>query len=920
MVACKLQYTGMIDKKPPIFIILDGNALLHRAFHALPPMTTKDGTLVNAVYGFTSILLKIIKDFQPDYLCAAFDRKGESKRKLDFSAYKAQRVKQPDELYSQIPIIEEVLATFGIPVIDAEESGYEADDVIGTVVKKLKKEDLKKIIVTGDLDTLQLIDDNTEIFTSKKGLNDTVIYTDKEVLARYGLHPEQMIDYKALRGDPSDNIPGVKGIGEKTAVGLIKQLGSLKNLYQKLDEAKVSPRILDLLKTQKDEAFLSKKLVTIKTDLKTNFKLKDAVLQPIDKDKVRELFSRLEFHSLFNKLPNNSGADEQSATEPSLQKKNNGLNYNNITTDKDFQNFLTALKKQTIFSIDTETTSLNVREAKLLGISFSWEANVAYYLNLGQQKKPVFETWLAELKPILLNEQIKKVGHNLKYDYAILAKYDLKMNGLEFDTMLGAYLLSSGSRGLSLDTLVFAELAYKMQSIEDLIGKKGKGQLTMDLVDPAKVAWYSCEDADFTFKLKNKLETDLEKSGNLGLLKKLEMPLVPVLATMENNGIKIDIKKLNELDTWLSAEIKKLETKIYKLAGQEFNIASPKQLQDILFNVLNISSLGIKKTKTSLSTAADELEKLKDAHPIIPLISEFREYSKLQNTYTQTLPLLIDEHNRVHTSFNQTGTATGRLSSSEPNLQNIPIRTELGKKIRHAFIAELGFKLIAADYSQIELRIIASLADDKAMIQSFINNEDIHRRTAAGVLDKPLAEVTPEERRNAKEINFGIIYGLGANGLAMRTGLSRADAKKFITAYFDLHPQIKNWLDNTKVIAAELGYVETLFGRRRFLPDITSGVSFIRASAERMAINAPVQGTAADLLKLAMVKIADELPKISPRSKMLLTVHDELVLETPEDEAETVAQKVKEIMENIYLLKVPIKVEVGIADNWGDCK
>jgi DNA polymerase-1 len=423
MITGKLQYTGMTDKKPPIFIILDGNALLHRAFHALPPMTTKGGVLVNAVYGFTSILLKIIKDFQPDYLCAAFDRKGESKRKLDFSAYKAQRVKQPDELYSQIPIIEEVLATFGIPVIDAEESGYEADDVIGTVVKKLKKEDLKKIIVTGDLDTLQLINDNTEIFTSKKGLNDTVIYTDKEVLARYGLHPEQMIDYKALRGDPSDNIPGVKGIGEKTAVGLIKQLGSLKNLYQKLDEAKVSPRILDLLKTQKDEAFLSKKLVTIKTDLKTNFKLKDAVLQPIDKDKVRELFSRLEFHSLFNKLPNNSGADEQSATEPSLQKKNNGLNYNNITTDKDFQNFLTALKKQTIFSIDTETTSLNVREAKLLGISFSWEANVAYYLNLGQQKKPVFETWLAELKPILLNEQIKKVGHNLKYDYAILAKY-----------------------------------------------------------------------------------------------------------------------------------------------------------------------------------------------------------------------------------------------------------------------------------------------------------------------------------------------------------------------------------------------------------------------------------------------------------------------------------------------------------------
>ncbi|PIT90211.1 MAG: DNA polymerase I [Candidatus Komeilibacteria bacterium CG10_big_fil_rev_8_21_14_0_10_41_13] len=912
-----------MPKSQEKFIIIDGNALLHRAWHALPPMTLKDGTLVNAAYGFTSILLKIIKELEPDYLCAAFDRPGVTKRSEEFAKYKAQRIKQPDELYNQIAIIEEILAAFNIPVIDSEEDGYEADDVIGTVIAKLKKiePEMLKIIVTGDLDTLQLVDKNTEVFTLKKGISDTVIYNVKMVKDRYELKPDQLIDFKSLRGDPSDNIPGVKGIGEKTAIDLIKQAGSLEKLYQNLDKIKASERIKKLLTEQKDEALLSQKLVTMATNLPTNFKLRETKVEGFDQDKVVKIFTRLEFKSLLNKIP--EAINGQSATgqgnfdfvKIETKPKDGKFDYQLINTDKQFHNFLSQLKKQEEFALDSETTSLHVWQARLLGLSFSWQANQGYYLNIKDNPG-----WLKELKPILEDPKIKKVGHHLKYDYEVLSQNKIKLKGIAFDTLLAAYLLTSGSRNLGLDDLAFAELGHRMQPIEDLIGPKGKDQKTMDQIPLEQVAWYASEDADFSFKLSKKLQKDLAEISSLGLLEKLELPLIPVLAEMEETGIKIDKQFLEKLNQKFSREIKKLEEKIFKLAGNEFNVASPLQLQEILFEKLQIDTKGLKRTKTGISTASSELEKLKDRHEIIPLISEFREYSKLQNTYTQTLAEEADDNDRIHTSFNQTVTATGRLSSSGPNLQNIPIRTELGREIRKAFVAKKGYRLIAADYSQIELRIIASLADDQTMIKAFNKGEDIHARTAANINKIEIDQVTKEQRRAAKEVNFGVIYGLGSRGLAQRTGISIQEAKDFIDKYFELHPQIKSWLDQTKISAAEHGFVETLLGRRRYLPDIHSGVQMIRAAAERMAINAPIQGTAADLLKLAMIKIHQDLPKISPDSKMLLTVHDELVLETPQVEVEKVSQFVKKTMENIYALKVPIEAQVRSAQNWGEAK
>lgn len=930
-----------MSQKSEKFIIIDGNALLHRAFHALPPMTLRDGTLVNAVYGFTSILLKIIKELKPDYICATFDRKGVSKRALEFKEYKAQRIKQPDELYEQIPFIEKILTAFNIPVIDAKEEGYEADDVIGTVVNKLKKDhpEIINIIVTGDLDTLQLVNENTEVFTFKKGISETLTYNERAVKERYGLAPEQLIDFKALRGDPSDNIPGVKGIGEKTAGELIKEFASLENLYEKLDKSKVKDRIKQLLKQQKEAAFLSKKLVTLKTNLKTNFKLKETKIQGFDQKKVVELFTKLEFKSLMNKIPlemagtvnpKKAGIDLKSAPAALATKnvqgsmaflkletkpKNQKLHYQLINDENSFQKLLKNLKEQKEFAVDTETTSLNVWQAKMLGISFSFKTNEAYYLNIAQN-----QSWLKDLKPILENPKIKKIGHHLKYDYEILTQNGIKLACIEFDTLLAGYLLTSGNRNLDLNSLVFSELGYRMQPIEDLIGPKGKGQLNMADVPLEKLSWYSCEDADFSLKLAKKLEPQLEQVANLGLLKKMELPLIPVLADMEQSGIKVDRPFLKKLDQKFTKKIKAIEEKIYKLAGKKFNIASPLQLKEILFEKLQIDIKGLKKIKTGISTAAGELEKLKDRHPIIPLISEFREYSKLQNTYTQTLPEQTDEHDRIHTSFNQTITATGRLSSSEPNLQNIPIRTDLGKKIRKAFIAERGNRLISADYSQIELRVIASLANDKRMIEYFKKGEDIHARTAANINKIDISEVTRQQRRAAKEVNFGVIYGLGYVGLSQRTGISRDEAKNFIEKYFQLHPQIKNWLEQIKQLAEKNGYVETLLGRRRYLPDIHSGVQMIRAGAERMAINAPIQGTAADLLKLTMIKIFEGLPKAAPQTKMLLTVHDELVFEAPLAEVETASKFIKETMENIYSLKVPIVAEVNSGKNWGECK
>ena len=914
------------------FIIIDGNALLHRAWHALPALTTKKGELVNAVYGFALVFLKVLKDLKPTYITVTFDKKAPCFRHQEFKEYKATRKKQPDELYQQIPRIKKILGAFNVPIF--EKQGFEADDLIGTLAQKTK--DAENIIVTGDLDTLQLINENTKVYTLKRGVTESVLYDQEKVKERYGLKPEQLIDFKALRGDPSDNIPGVKGIGEKTAVNLLKEFNTLENVYQNLDKTK--ERIKKLLEKYKKDAFLSKKLVTIIKNVPMKFNLADCKTREFDRDKVVSLFRELEFKTLLNRIPQLILTPSNSMHEVKMSKTEN---YQLIDNQEKFEKFLENLKKQDAFAVDTETTGTDPFQAKLLGISFCWGNEEAYYVRCQMS-----DARCQMLKPILENPQIKKYGHNIKFDMEVLAEAGIELKGIEFDTMIASYLLNPGSRAHKLDNLVFTELGHQMVSLKELIEEKTPQPtipgalfpgLPMEQIPLEKLAHYSCEDADYTFRLVSKLKSELKEKNLLNLFQKIEIPLVPILALIERNGVKIDVKFLKILSKNLKSKILNLKSAIYKLAGSEFNIASPVQLKKILFEKLKISIQDIKKIKTGLSTAASELEKLRGQHPIIDLILEYRELTKLKSTYLDALPALVNpKTGRIHTSFNQTITATGRLSSSKPNLQNIPIRTELGREIRKAFVVnspgthcpltkESGrmfipkYKLLSADYSQIELRIIASLANDQKMIAAFQTGEDIHKRTASEIFSCSLDEVTPQIRRQTKTINFGIIYGMGNYGLAQVAGISREEAKDFMDKYFKVYTGIKEYMEQTKALARSLGYAETLFGRCRWLPDIVSGVAQIRNAAERMAINFPVQGTAADIMKLAMIQMNHELGIMNHESiRMILQVHDELVFEVREDLVEQAAQIIKKIMETVAKLKVPIIVDISIGNNWGE--
>lgn len=900
------------------FLIFDGNALVHRAFHALPPLTTKDGTIVNAVYGFTTILLRVLKELKPKYVAVTFDLPGPTFRHKEFKEYKAQRVKQPQELYDQILLVKELVEAFPLKIYEA--NGFEADDVIGTLTKEIG-DTIENIVVTGDMDTLQLVDNQTKIYTLKHGLSESMIYDATAVKARYGLTPNQMIDYKALRGDPSDNIPGVKGIGEKTAAELIRDFDSLDNLYKELKDnsqkaAAIKPRIRELLIEQKKQAEFSKMLSTIVRDVKLNFDIKDCAVTHVNSDNLVKLFSRLEFRSLLPRIPQ-IAADLKVETKQTIKLKGK-QDYKLVDSEAELKSLLNKIKPAAAMAVDTETTSTNPWQSELVGLSLSVKGGEGWFVAAGLLKKKF--SAVKELIKILADTEVKKIGHNIKYDWEALNHFGITLSGVNFDTMVAAYLLNAGSeRNLDLNSLAFKEFSYQMQPIEDLIGPKGKKQITLAEVPLDKVAWYSAEDADFTLRLKDKLEPQLKKEKLLELFNDIEIPLISVLAQMEHWGVKIDDKFLGQMGKRLNKELKEISAKIINLAGQDFNIASPKQLKEILFDKLKISPHGIKKNKTGFSTAAAELEKMKGEHPIIDLIVDHRELSKLLSTYIESLPELINKQTgRVHTSFNQTVTATGRLSSSDPNLQNIPIKGDLGKELRQAFIAETGNVLISADYSQIELRIAAHIAEDDKMKGVFARGEDFHRATAAFVFGVKPKDVTPDQRRQAKEVNFGILYGMGVWGLSERTGIPREEAKFFIDKYFSEFSALANWIENIKEQVKKNGEVFTLLGRRRKIPEINSGVAQIRAQGERMAVNLPIQGTAADLMKLAMIKVAAQLPGVSSKSSMILQVHDELVFEVPESDVDKVAKFVKAEMEGALKVSVPIVVDVKQGKNWGE--
>ena len=864
-------------KPQETILLLDGNALLHRAWHAIPPLTTKDGLVVNAAYGFAMIVEKMIETQKPDYMAVAWDVEGGTFRDQLFEAYKAQREKKEQELYDQIPIIQNILRAFGIPSIEAP--GYEADDIIGTLSKRAVDQGLRALIVTGDLDSLQLVDENVNVLFFQKGISETKLYDALAVKERYGLTPDQLIDYKALRGDPSDNIPGVAGIGEKTSTMLLQKYHSIDGVYRHLDE--VEEKYAKKLRGQEKTVETALKLVTIVRDMKFPFRFEDAKRMAPNYEKLIPLYKELEFRTLLKKHG-----------EPVVEEK--------VEKKTESKSKISIVKKLDIGANSTIAVLIAEQPADLFGAT---TAAVGICDGKDTVVLPNPSREVLESVGTIISQTENIITHDLKH---LMHQLETVIDRPAFDTMIASYLLASGSR------------------VHDLSGAMSEF-LDRSIEIPATFA----KDKDYERfgqvvallpELAQRMERELHKTGSKKVMEEIEMPLVTVLYKMEVEGIELDTKSLEGFSASLKKRINELTKKIVKLAGVEFNLNSPSQLADVLFVTMNLPTKGIKKTKTGYSTAAPELEKLWDAHEIIPLLSEYRELTKLQSTYVEALPKLVGKDGRVHTSFNQTVAATGRLSSSDPNLQNIPIKTELGREIRRAFVAPRGKVLVAADYSQIELRLAAVIAHDKPFIAAFREGADIHTRTAAEVWGVAEDRVTKEQRRAAKAINFGILYGMGPRSLSRSTGLSMEEAKHFIDRYFEIHHAIGDYLDSTKLKAHADGYVETLFGRRRYLPEIQSGVPMLVASAERMAINMPVQGTAADIMKMAMLRVDGWLAQSQLPAKLLLQVHDELVLEVDKSVVASVVAGIKEMMESVADYEVPLLVEVDSGKNWGEMK
>lgn len=905
-------------------VLIDGNSVFHRGYHALPGLTNSQGVPTAGIYGFATMTLKMLPELKPDYVVVAWDKAKTSiaSRVKLYPQYKAHRKEQADDFYSQIPLVHKYVEAMGWPLYELD--NYEADDIIGTLAREAERKGLETVIVTGDLDSLQLLDTNTKVWASRRGLTDATIYDLKALDDKYGLNPEQFIDLKALKGDASDNIPGVPGVGEKTALDLLHQFGSLDAVYDHLDETKGA--VQRKLTEGKELAYLSKKLATIWCDAPVGLELDKSRVDAIDRAQLRELFLELDFKSLITKLPgeDKGGNSAQSlfdepAKEARARDHIKKAKYHTIQTVESLESLAESLKSLKAFAFDTETTSVDVLEAKLVGMSFSFKEGEAYYVPVGHSnaKQLSKELVLEKIRPILENPLINKVGHNLKFDYQIMRGEGVTLTPVSFDTMIASFIVNPLARAQKLDELAYRELGIEMIPIEELIGKKGKDQMSFDMTALEEASQYAAEDADITWRLYEVLKPQLEKHFKK-LAEEIEWPLIPVLAEMELAGVELDVDFLKKFNKQISARILELEKEIYKLAGEHFNLNAPAQLSNILFNKLGITVAGVKKGKSgALSTAAKELEKMRGMHPIVDLIFEYRELAKLKTTYVDALPDAVAGDGRVHTSFSQVIAQTGRLSSNNPNLQNIPIRTELGREIRKAFVVPKGRALVSADYSQIELRVAAALSKDQAMIKAFKDGIDIHQQTAAELYEVPLDKVTKEMRYAVKAVNFGVLYGMGAHSLAQQTGMDNKQASEFIKRYYELRPGLSKYIEGLKAFARKHEYTETLFGRRRPCPEINSNNFIMANAAERMAVNVPIQGTAADIMKLAMVKLAG---KLDDKTQILLQIHDELIVECDDSKAEEVAKIMKETMESVYDLGVPIDVETGVGKNWGELK
>jgi len=899
-----------------LLLLFDGNAIVHRAFHALPPLAlSKTGEMTGAVYGFASIVLKVLAELRPTHYAVTFDYPAPTFRHRQFAAYKAHRPPAPEELKSQFHRVRQLVEAFNMPIYEVE--GYEADDILGTLSRQASAQGIDTIIVTGDMDTMQLVSPRVRVLTPRPGrsFSDTVNYDENRVVERYGISPHQVADFKGLVGDASDNIAGVRGIGEKTALKLLQQFDSIEGIYAHIDE--VAPaKVQQALMEGEDAAQQSKTLATIVTDVPIALDLDACALSAFDRSKAVELFREMEFASLLGKIQA-LGIEGEKAAEEGVAAVGEALerDYSIVDTPEALDQLIRELATVSSFVIDVETTGKNPMHASLVGISLSWAPGKAYYVPVGHRMGPQLP-WpqvRERLRPLIEDSNIAKAAHNGKYDMMVLAQHGIELKNLAFDTMIAAYLL--GEKALALKTLAFAKLGVEMTPISDLIGRGAK-QTSMDYVDIASAAAYSCDDANITGKLAHLLGADLREQGLWNLFAEVEMPLVPVLLHMERNGVALDTEALWRMSQSLGQRMTELEIEIYNLVGHQFNINSTQQLGAVLFQELGLP--GGRRTKSGYSTDASALDGLRGIHPVIEALLEYRQLSKLKSTYIDALPALVGPNTmRVHTSFNQTGTTTGRLSSSDPNLQNIPVRGEVGRQVRQAFIAADDWLLVGADYSQIDLRVMAHLSQDTNLLDAFNRDEDIHRATASEVFAVSPSEVTTEMRRVAKTVNFGVIYGMSDYGLEQATELSREEASRFITTYFEKHQGVKQYIETTKRLAREQGYVQTVLGRRRYIPEVNSPNGQVRAAAERMAINMPVQGTSADIIKIAMVDLDREMERRGLRSRMTLQVHDELVFEVPPEELEEMRGLAEEIMPQAVKLSVPLKVDVKVGKNWG---